>query len=324
MIFLQYNRLTKKNKDENTLIDIRTTKSIKKPKKYFAKLEKINNELIVNVFNGHEITLNGTRNFYDTHSEYFQDFKNIKKQIEVKKIAVIKPNNKVTVVATTLEIIDIGFLNSMSNMGHRIKRDQYKHAVWLGNYSGIYPVYKNSEFDINSMLPTNEISIYGRQPKYGIELNALNLYEDFFNSYKNTMQFFTWKALLDWFEKSLDFFFPIENHKMKMMSREWCINQCNIFFDEKPFDSILLFGFAMNVENFQIYALNRFNGIEQSLPDEAPSKKFFPQLLKQLNANLYDEKSSLFDQLLFSKGGPYRPMKYGYVVLENGEKVELY
>jgi hypothetical protein len=111
---------------------------------------------------------------------------------------------------------------------------------------------------------------------------------------------------------------------MKAMSKEWCISQSTLFFDEKPFDSILLFGFVMNIENFQIYALNRINGIEESLPDDAPSKKFFPQLLKQLNANLYDEKSSLFDQLLFSKGGPYRPMKYGYVVLENGEKVELY
>ena len=95
MLIFQYGRLTKKNKEENTLIDVRTTESIKKPKKYFAKLEKINDELIVNVFNGHEITLNGTRNFYDTHSVYFEDYKVIKKQTEAKKIAVIKPNNKI-------------------------------------------------------------------------------------------------------------------------------------------------------------------------------------------------------------------------------------
>lgn len=322
MLIFQYDRLTKKNKEENTLIDVRTTEAIKNPKKYFAKLEKLNNELIINIFNGKEITLNGEKNFYDTHSVYFEDYKLIKKQTEAKKIAVIKPNNKIIFVATNLEINDINFLRKMS--GHLMKRDPLGHSVWQGIYKTIYPVYKKSEFNIASMSPTNEVSVYGRLPKYGLNLSVLNVYEEFFDKNKESIEIFTWKTLLDRFAKSLDFFFPKEKHQMKAMSKEWCINQSNIFFDEKPFDSILLFGFVKNVENFQIYMLNRFNGIEENLPDESPSKKFFPQLLKQLNVNLYDEKHSMFDQLLFSKGGPYRPMKYGYVVLENGKKVELY
>ena len=250
--------------------------------------------------------------------------KRIKKKIQPKKIAIIRPNNKFTFVADTLDIIDINFLNSMSDMNRQMKRDPFKHAIWQGIYSNVYPVYKNLELNMTPMSPISEISVYGRQPKYGVDLSKLNLYDVFFNRNKEFMQSFTWEKLLDFYEKTLRFFFPEESHKMKTMTKDWCINQSNIFFDEMPFDSILLYAFVKNVENFQVHVLNRFNGMEENLPDELPSKKFFPQILKQLNANLYNEKNSMFDHLLFSQGGPYRPMKYGYVVQEHGEKVELY
>ena len=197
MKLLKYTRLIEKHQEESTLIDVRTTDALKNPKKYFAKLEKINNELIVNIFNGKEITFNGEKNFYDTHPMYFEDFKRIQKKIQPKKIAIIRPNNKFTFIADTLDTIDINFFNSISDMSRQMKRDPFKHVIWQCIYSNAYPVYKNLELNMTTMSPTSEISVFGRLPKIGVDLSKLNLYDVYFNRDKEFIQSFTWEKLLD-------------------------------------------------------------------------------------------------------------------------------